>query len=168
MKALVKSRREPGIWIGDVPEPEVGPNDVLIRMRKTAICGTDIHIYKWDDWAQRTIPVPMQVGHEYCGEIVEIGSEVRGPHDRRSRLRRGPHHLRPLPQLPRRPPAPVPQHVGVGVNRPGCFAEYMVLPAVERVQAAGRRSPTRSPRSSIRSATRRTRRCRSTWSARTC
>ena len=73
MKALVKSQRTPGIWMEQVERPTVGPNDVLIRMRKTAICGTDIHIYNWDSWAQRTIPVPMQVGHEYCGEIVELG-----------------------------------------------------------------------------------------------
>ena len=78
MKALVKSQRAPGIWLENVPEPKVGPNDVLIRIRKTAICGTDMHIYQWDSWAQRTIPVPMHVGHEYCGEIVEIGSEVQG------------------------------------------------------------------------------------------
>ena len=73
MKALVKSRAEPGIWMEDIAIPTIGPNDVLIRMRKTAICGTDMHIWHWDDWAKRTIPVPMAVGHEYCGEIVEIG-----------------------------------------------------------------------------------------------
>src|SRR3974390_2019883 len=78
MKALVKAKAEPGIWMMDVPEPKIGPNDVLIRMKKTAICGTDMHIWHWDDWAQRTIKVPMAVGHEYCGEIVAIGSEVRG------------------------------------------------------------------------------------------
>lgn len=129
MKALVKARREPGIWMQDVETPRVGPNDVLIRMRKTAICGTDIHIYNWDAWAQRTIPVPMQVGHEYCGEIVEVGSEVTGfaPGDRVSgeghitcghcrNCRAGRRHL-------------CRNTVGVGVNRPGCFAEYMALPA---------------------------------------
>jgi threonine 3-dehydrogenase len=129
MKALVKARREPGIWMQDVDAPRVGPNDVLIRMRKTAICGTDIHIYNWDAWAQRTIPVPMQVGHEYCGEIVEVGSEVAGfaPGDRVSgeghitcghcrNCRAGRRHL-------------CRNTVGVGVNRPGCFAEYMSLPA---------------------------------------
>jgi threonine 3-dehydrogenase len=78
MKALVKSQRAPGIWLENVPEPKVGHNDVKIRVRKTAICGTDIHIYNWDQWAQKTIPVPMHVGHEYVGEIVEIGSEVQG------------------------------------------------------------------------------------------
>jgi threonine 3-dehydrogenase len=129
MKALVKSRAEPGIWMEHVPEPTIGPNDVLIRMRRTAICGTDMHIWHWDDWAQRTIPVPMQVGHEYCGEIVEMGSEVRGLAigDRVSgeghitcgycrNCRAGRRHL-------------CRNTVGVGVNVPGCFAEYMALPA---------------------------------------
>ena len=78
MKALVKKQAAPGIWLDDVPEPKVGPNDVLIEIAKTAICGTDMHIYKWDAWAQKTIPVPMAIGHEYCGRIVEMGSEVRG------------------------------------------------------------------------------------------
>ncbi len=129
MKALVKAEREPGIWMREVEPPRVGHNDVLIRMRKTAICGTDIHIYNWDAWAQKTIPVPMQVGHEYCGEIVEVGGEVVGfaPGDRVSgeghitcghcrNCRAGRRHL-------------CRNTVGVGVNRPGCFAEYMVLPA---------------------------------------
>ncbi len=69
MKALVKKEAAPGIWMMDVPEPKVGPNDVLIKIAKTAICGTDMHIYKWDEWAQKTIPVPMAVGHEYCGRL---------------------------------------------------------------------------------------------------
>jgi threonine 3-dehydrogenase len=129
MKALVKARAERGIWMQDVAEPSIGPNDVLIRMRKTAICGTDMHIYQWDDWAQRTIRVPMAVGHEYCGEIVDLGSEVRGlaVGDRVSgeghitcghcrNCRAGRRHL-------------CRNTVGVGVNRPGCFAEYMALPA---------------------------------------
>jgi len=129
MKALVKARAERGIWMQDIAEPSIGPNDVLIRMRKTAICGTDMHIYQWDDWAQRTIRVPMAVGHEYCGEIVELGSEVRGlsAGDRVSgeghitcghcrNCRAGRRHL-------------CRNTVGVGVNRPGCFAEYMALPA---------------------------------------
>jgi threonine 3-dehydrogenase len=77
VKALVKAERKPGIWMQDIPEPKIGPNDIKIRVRKTAICGTDIHIYTWDQWAQKTIPVPMAVGHEYSGEIVEIGSEVQ-------------------------------------------------------------------------------------------
>jgi len=129
MKALVKAKAEPGIWMQDVPEPKIGPNDVLIRMKKTAICGTDMHIWHWDDWAQRTIKVPMAVGHEYCGVIVEMGSEVRGlaVGDRVSgeghitcgycrNCRAGRRHL-------------CRNTVGVGVNRPGCFAEYMSLPA---------------------------------------
>jgi len=129
MKALIKAKPEPGIWLGELPRPEPGPNDVLIRVKKTAICGTDIHIYHWNTWAARTIPVPMQVGHEYCGEIVAIGSEVRGlvPGDRVSgeghitcghcrNCRAGRRHLCRNTE-------------GVGVNRPGCFAEYMVLPA---------------------------------------
>ena len=80
MKALVKARAEPGIWMQDVPEPSVGHNDVLIKVHRSAICGTDMHIYNWDAWAQKTVPVPMAVGHEYSGEIVDMGSEVRGFH----------------------------------------------------------------------------------------
>jgi threonine 3-dehydrogenase len=130
MKALVKARPEPGIWMQDIAEPRVGHNDVLIRIHKTAICGTDMHIYNWDAWAQKTIPVPMAVGHEYSGEVVEIGSEVAGlkPGDRVSgeghitcgycrNCRAGRRHL-------------CRNTVGVGVNRPGCFAEYLAIPAV--------------------------------------
>ncbi|MBP7615605.1 MAG: L-threonine 3-dehydrogenase [Steroidobacteraceae bacterium] len=130
MRALVKAKAEPGIWMQDVPEPTIGHNDVLIRMQKTAICGTDMHIYKWDEWARRTIRVPMAVGHEYSGEIVGMGGEVRGFSigDRVSgeghltcgycrNCRAGRRHL-------------CRNTVGVGVNRPGCFAEYMSLPAV--------------------------------------
>lgn len=130
MKALVKARPEPGIWLQDIPEPRVGHNDVLIRVRKTAICGTDLHIYNWDAWAQKTIPVPMAVGHEYSGEIVAVGSEVAGlkAGDRVSgeghitcgycrNCRAGRRHL-------------CRNTVGVGVNRPGCFAEYLSIPAV--------------------------------------
>ena len=84
MKALLKTKREEGIWMGEVPMPEMGPNDVLIRVHKSAICGTDVHIYNWDDWAQKTIPVPMVVGHEYYGVIEQVGAEVEGykPGDR--------------------------------------------------------------------------------------
>ena len=78
MKALVKSEARPGIWMKEIDVPKVGPNDVLIKIGKTAICGTDMHIYNWDAWAQKTIPVPMAVGHEYIGRIVDMGSEVRG------------------------------------------------------------------------------------------
>ncbi|MEO1202368.1 MAG: alcohol dehydrogenase catalytic domain-containing protein, partial [Pseudomonadota bacterium] len=123
MKALVKARAERGIWMEDIDLPRVGHNDVLIKVHKTAICGTDIHIYQWDDWAQHTIPVPLAVGHEFSGEIVECGIEVRGfsPGDRVSaeghitcgvcrNCRAGRRHL-------------CINTVGVGVNRPGAFAE---------------------------------------------
>ncbi|MDW8251813.1 MAG: alcohol dehydrogenase catalytic domain-containing protein, partial [Myxococcales bacterium] len=78
MKALVKAQRAPGIWMTEVPRPEVGHNDILVRVRRAAICGTDIHIYNWDEWSQKTIPVPMTIGHEFVGEVAEIGSEVHG------------------------------------------------------------------------------------------
>ena len=129
MKALVKAKRERGIWMQDVPKPTVGHNDVLIRVNRSAICGTDIHIYQWDDWAQHTIPVPLAVGHEFYGTIVECGIEVRGfePGDRVSaeghitcgvcrNCRAGRRHL-------------CMNTKGVGVNRPGAFAEYIAVPA---------------------------------------
>ena len=129
MKALVKSRREPGLWMEDVPVPSIGPNDVLIRVHTSAICGTDMHIWNWDAWSQKTIPVPMHVGHEYAGVIEQVGSEVEGYQvgDRVSgeghivcghcrNCRAGKRHL-------------CPNTVGVGVNRPGSFAEYLSLPA---------------------------------------
>jgi len=129
MKALVKAKAERGIWMKDIDKPEVGHNDVLIKINQTAICGTDIHIFKWDDWAQATIPVPLAVGHEFCGEIVEMGIEVRGfaVGDRVSaeghitcgvcrNCRAGRRHL-------------CMNTVGVGVNRPGAFAEYLAVPA---------------------------------------
>ncbi|MEL6448918.1 MAG: L-threonine 3-dehydrogenase [Pseudomonadota bacterium] len=129
MKALTKKHAEKGIWLEDIAEPEYGPNDVLIRVKKTAICGTDIHIYRWDEWAQKTIPVPMAVGHEFSGEIVAMGSEVRGYEigDRVSaeghitcgvcrNCRAGRRHL-------------CMNTIGVGVNRPGAFAEYIAVPA---------------------------------------
>lgn len=129
MKALVKAEAAPGLTLMDIPMPEIGPNDVLIKIQKTSICGTDVHIWNWDSWAQRTIPVPMQVGHEYCGVIEAIGSAVTGykigervsgeghivcGHCRNCLA--GRRHLCPNTQ-------------GVGVNRPGCFAEYLSLPA---------------------------------------
>jgi len=129
MKALAKLQPAVGLTLTDVEMPDVGPNDVLIKIRKTAICGTDIHIWKWDDWAQKTIPVPMHVGHEYVGEIVAMGQEVRGFQigDRVSgeghitcgfcrNCRAGRRHL-------------CRNTVGVGVNRPGAFAQYLVIPA---------------------------------------
>ncbi|MCQ8878216.1 L-threonine 3-dehydrogenase [Pseudoalteromonas shioyasakiensis] len=129
MKALSKLKAEPGIWMTDAPKPEVGHNDLLIKIRKTAICGTDVHIYKWDEWAKNTIPTPMVVGHEYVGEVVDMGQEVRGFNvgDRVSgeghitcghcrNCRAGRVHL-------------CRNTTGVGVNREGAFAEYLVIPA---------------------------------------
>jgi threonine 3-dehydrogenase len=128
MKALVKSKSERGLWLQDVPEPTIGINDVLIRVDRTGICGTDLHIYKWDAWAQKTIPVPMVVGHEFVGEIVEAGSNVKDffpgqivsgeghvvcGHCRNCLA--GRRHL-------------CADTKGVGVNRPGAFAEYLALP----------------------------------------
>ena len=130
MKALVKSERKQGIWMQEVPVPDIGPNDLRIRIRKTAICGTDVHIYNWDDWAQRTIPVPMTVGHEFVGVVESVGTHVNGfaVGDRVSgeghitcghcrNCRAGKRHLCRNTE-------------GVGVNRPGAFAEYLVIPAV--------------------------------------
>ena len=131
MKALIKERREPGIWMGEVDKPTIKDDEVLIKIKKTAICGTDLHIYKWDAWAQATIPTPMHVGHEFVGEIIEIGSGVHQKNlhvgDRVSaeghivcgscrNCRAGKFHL-------------CPNTIGLGVNRPGCFAEYLALPA---------------------------------------
>jgi threonine 3-dehydrogenase len=129
MRALVKAHAEPGIWMQDVPEPEIGPNDLLIKIAKTAICGTDIHIYKWDEWSRRTIPVPLTIGHEFCGHVLAVGSHVAGfsAGDRVSgeghltcghcrNCRAGRRHL-------------CRNTVGVGVQRPGCFAELLALPA---------------------------------------
>ncbi len=129
MKALVKAKAERGIWLEDIAKPAIGHNDVLIKVRRTAICGTDIHIYQWDDWASKTIPVPLAVGHEFSGEVVDCGSEVRGFEigDRVSaeghitcgvcrNCRAGRRHL-------------CINTVGVGVNRAGAFAEYISVPA---------------------------------------
>ncbi len=130
MKALVKSKRERGIWLEDVQKPQINDTEVLIKIKKTAICGTDVHIYDWNDWAQKTIPVPMTVGHEFAGEIVElgravtvlkVGQRVSGEghvvcgHCRNCRA--GQRHL-------------CINTKGTGVNIPGCFAEYLVMPAV--------------------------------------
>lgn len=129
MKALIKAEAKPGLTLGDVPVPSYNENEVLIKIKKTAICGTDLHIYKWDAWAQKTIPVPMHVGHEFFGEIVAMGSHVKGFKigDRVSgeghitcghcrRCRSGVIHL-------------CRNTIGTGVNRPGCFAEYLSFPA---------------------------------------
>ena len=128
MKALVKSRAERGLWLEDVPEPVIGINDVLVRVRYAGICGTDVHIFQWDDWAQRTIPVPMVIGHEFVGEIAAVGSNVNDfyPGDivsgeghvvcgRCRNCLAGRRHL-------------CAQTQGVGVNRPGGFAEFISLP----------------------------------------
>ena len=138
MKALVKARAEPGIWLQDVPEPSVGHNDVLIKVHRSAICGTDMHIYNWDAWAQKTVPVPMAVGHEYSGEIVEIGQRSARLQHRRSGVGRGPHHLRTLPQLPRRTAPPVPQHLGRGREPPRRIRRISDHSGDQRIQAAAR------------------------------
>ncbi len=129
MKALAKLHSEKGIWLTHGEPPECGHNDVIIKIRKTAICGTDMHIYHWDEWSQNTIPVPMIIGHEFVGEIVEIGPEVSGFNlgDRVSgeghitcghcrNCRAGRRHL-------------CRKTLGVGVNRTGAFAEYLAIPA---------------------------------------
>lgn len=129
MKALVKKEPKKGIWIKELPIPELGRNDVRIKMRKTAICGTDIHIYRWDEWAQKTIPLDMTIGHEFVGEVTEIGAEVTGLKigQRVSgeghitcgfcrNCRAGFRHL-------------CRKTIGVGINRPGAFAQYLVIPA---------------------------------------
>src|SRR5260221_2449323 len=128
MQALVKAKSAPGLWLEEVPVPQYGINDVLIKVDRTGICGTDLHIYKWDAWAQKTIPVPMVVGHEFVGEIVEVGSNVRDfepgeivsgeGHVVCGRCRNclaGRRHL-------------CKDTKGIGVNRPGAFAEYLALP----------------------------------------
>jgi threonine 3-dehydrogenase len=128
MKALVKKYSKPGLWLDEVPVPKVGINDVLIKIHKTSICGTDIHIYNWDELAQKTIPVPMVTGHEYVGIVEAIGSNV---HDLKvgelvsgeghivcghcRNCRAGRRHL-------------CKNTMGVGVNRPGAFAEYLCIP----------------------------------------
>ena len=128
MKALVKSRAEPGLWLEELPEPEVGINDVKIRVVKTGICGTDVHIHRWDAWAQRTIPVPLVIGHEFVGEVAEVGSNVTGFHPGHTvsgeghvvcgRCRNCMAGRRQL----------CAHTIGLGVQRPGAFAEYVVLP----------------------------------------
>lgn len=129
MKALAKLKAEPGIWMTEVSVPEIGHNDVLIKIKKTAICGTDMHIYHWDEWAQKTVPVPLVTGHEFVGEIVEVGSEVTGykKGDRVSgeghlvcgycrNCRAGRPHLCPNVE-------------GIGYDCTGCFSEYFAFPA---------------------------------------
>jgi len=128
MRALVKTRPEPGIWLEEIDEPSVGPNDVLIRVKKTSICGTDLHIVAWDEWAAATVPTPMAIGHEYMGVVAGIGTEVEGFHvgqrvsgeghivcGRCRNCQAGRRHL-------------CIRTSGVGVNRPGAFAEYVAIP----------------------------------------
>ena len=129
MKALIKKYDEPGLWLDDVTVPDPGPNDVLIKVHKTAICGTDAHIYEWNDWAQRTIPVPMIIGHEFVGEVAWFGSNVRGFNV--GQLVSGEGHI--VCGYCRNCLAGR-RHMcnntkGVGINRDGCFAEYLCLPA---------------------------------------
>ena len=129
MKALVKAKPERGLWLQTVPEPEMGPNDVCIKIKRTSICGTDVHIYEWDEWAQKTIKVPMVIGHEYSGVIEAVGEDVThlsvgqrvsgeghivSQYSRNSRA--GRYHLDP-------------NTVGVGIHRPGAFANFLVIPA---------------------------------------
>jgi threonine 3-dehydrogenase len=129
MRALVKAKSEPGIWMQEAPVPEYGVNDVLIKIKKTAICGTDIHIYLWDEWAQATIPVPMTVGHEFYGEIVELGSEVKGL-TKGQRVSGEGHITCGLCRNCRAGRRHLCRNTsGVGVNRTGCFAEYLAIPA---------------------------------------
>ena len=128
MKALVKKYRERGIWMDEIDRPEAGPEDVLVRIKKTAICGTDVHIYEWNEWAQKTIPVPMAVGHEFVGEVAELGANVTSV--KIGDIVSGEGHIicgfcrncqagrRHLCKNAR----------GIGVNRPGCFAEYLSIP----------------------------------------
>ncbi|MDO4550705.1 MAG: L-threonine 3-dehydrogenase [Planctomycetia bacterium] len=129
MLALVKAKKEKGIWLQEVPVPEVGPNDVLIKIHKTAICGTDIHIYNWDAWSQATIPVPMHVGHEFVGEIVSWGDNVEGYSV--GEIVSGEGHIvcgRCRNCLAGRRHLCIDTH-GVGVNRPGAFAQYLSIPS---------------------------------------
>lgn len=128
MKALVKREASVGLWLEEIPQPTIGINDVLIKVRKTGICGTDVHIYKWDAWAQKTIPVPMAVGHEFVGEVVEVGSNVTDFHP--GEIVSGEGHVvcgtcRNCLAGRRHLCA---HTKGVGVNRPGAFAEYLSLP----------------------------------------
>lgn len=128
MKALVKKKAAPGLWLEDVPKPEIGINDVLIKIRKTSICGTDVHIYKWDEWAAKTIPVPLTIGHEFVGEIVELGANVHDFHV--GELVSGEGHLvcgRCRNCLAGR------RHLcahtrGIGINTNGAYAEYLSIP----------------------------------------
>lgn len=129
MRALVKAKDEPGLWMEEVPVPEMGPDQVLIRVRQTSICGTDLHIHAWDAWARSTVPVPMVVGHEFMGEVVEVGANVAGLHPGERVAGEG-HitcgHCRNC-RAGRREFCH--NHTAVGVSRAGAFAEYLAIPA---------------------------------------
>ena len=140
MKALVKKQATEGLWLEDVPEPEIGIDDVLIKIKRASICGTDVHIYNWDEWAQKTIPVPLTIGHEFVGIVEEVGSNVRDFHA--GEIVSGEGHLvcgRCRNCLAGRRHL-CPNTSGVGVNRPGCFAEYLSIP-VANVWLADPRIP---------------------------
>lgn len=167
MRALVKREASKGIWMEEVPVPVPGPNEVLIRVEKAAICGTDLHIYLWDEWSQRTITPGLVIGHEFVGRIAEVGPGVQGytigqrvsaeghivcGHCRNCRA--GKQHL-------------CPNTNGIGVNRNGAFADYIVMPATN-LWPIPDQIPPNSRRSSTPTATPRTARWNSTWWARTC
>jgi threonine 3-dehydrogenase len=128
MKALVKARPEPGLWMEKVPVPEPGPADVLIKVKKSAICGTDVHIWKWDEWSSRTVPVPLVVGHEFCGEIVDFGAAAR-KYRKGQRVSGEGHIVCGVCRNCRAGRGHLCRNTkGVGVNRPGSFAEYLCIP----------------------------------------
>ena len=130
MFALEKSRPEPGLWATTAEIPRIGPEDVLIRVRRTAICGTDLHIWNWDEWAANTVPTPMIVGHEFAGEVVEVGARVSRPLRVGDRVSGEGHIIDPNSTASRGGRFHLdPNTVGVGVNRQGAFAEYLALPA---------------------------------------
>lgn len=128
MKGLVKKERTPGLWMEDVPMPKVGDQDVLIKTRKTSICGTDVHIYKWDAWAQKTIPVPMVVGHEFMGEVAEVGKNVKGIKVGDRVCGEGHIICGQCPNCRMGKKHVCVNTKGLGVNRSGCFAEYFTIP----------------------------------------
>jgi len=129
MKALVKKHAAPGLWMDDVPVPKISDDEILVKTHKTSICGTDVHIYKWDAWAQKTIPTPMVVGHEFMGEIAEVGRNVK--HLKIGDRICGEGHLTcgQCPNCRKGKKHLCMKTVGVGVHRHGCFAEYFHLPA---------------------------------------
>ena len=154
MKALVKAKSEVGLWMEDVPQPECGSNDVLIRVHKTGICGTDVHIYNWDAWAQKTIPVPMVVGHEFVGEIIEVGPNVKDFYP--GEIVSGEGHVvcgHCRNCLAGRRHLCAPTRRALALIAPGAFAEYISLPVTNVWHHARRHRSVTSRRSSIRSET---------------